>query len=87
MIQEYLEGNTNFNVTKVPITIDDLPTLVICIESKTENERVLRYGKDFSISTLNSLAHLEENDTNLLATDHLTVYARFAGFIMIKLIC
>ena len=30
--------------------------------------------------------NLEKNDTNLLATDHLIVYARFAGFIMIKLI-
>ena len=61
MIQEYLAGNTNFSVTKVPITLEDIPALVICIESKTENERVLRYGKDISISTINS--HFGENDT------------------------
>ena len=50
LIQEYMEGNTNFSVTKKPITQNDIPTATICIHAKME----LNYGKDFNIMTLNT---------------------------------
>ena len=50
LIQEYMEGNTNFSVTKKPITQNDIPTATICIHAKFD----LNYGKDFNIMTLNT---------------------------------
>ena len=43
-------------------------------------------NKSQIISKIATQGNLEENDTNLLARDHLTVYAGFNCLIMIKLI-
>ena len=50
LIQEYMEGNTNFSATKKPMTQNDIPTATICIQATME----LNYGKDFHIMTLNT---------------------------------
>ena len=50
LVQEYMEGNTNFSVTKKPMNENDIPTATICIQATME----LNYGKDFYIVTLNT---------------------------------
>ena len=67
LIQEYMEGNTNFSLTKQPITQNDIPTATICIHAKME----LNYGKDFYIMTLNTtsfgqcaVSHKEKSQRN-----------------------
>ena len=70
VIYEYLEGHTNFSVTEEPITVEDIPTFTICLESKRSqesdrvNEDLLKYGRDFTIQALNSNAYPSEPENN-----------------------
>ena len=60
MIKEYLAENTYFSVSKEPITIEDLPTITICIATrKNKNDekgqpRPVEYGQDFVIQIMES---------------------------------
>ena len=47
LIEEYLEGKTNFSATKQPLRIEDMPTLTICLTGVIQ----LDYGTDVWIST------------------------------------
>ena len=47
-VEECLSGDMAYDVKEVPVTLDDLPTLTICLESDISSESVT-YGQDFSI--------------------------------------
>ena len=48
MVEEYLSGNTYFDVSKQPIRREDLPTATVCFLASTE----FNYGRDFTLQTL-----------------------------------
>ena len=48
ILQEFMEGNTAYSVSKRPISNDDFPTATICLFGK----RKFSYGEDFIIQTL-----------------------------------
>ena len=48
ILQEFMEENTAFSVSKRPISSDDFPTATICLFGK----RKFSYGEDFIIQTL-----------------------------------
>ena len=60
MVKEYLTENTNFSITKEPFTKEDLPTIVICIATRTEKKDkeelhgTIKYGQDFTVQVMDA---------------------------------
>ena len=48
-INEYLDGTTAYAEVQKPVTLHDLPTLVLCHEQGIGDEQAGIYGQDFSI--------------------------------------
>ena len=48
-VEEYLEGSTSFSISQEPISLLDLPTLVICYDTGNTQARKGVYGKHLFI--------------------------------------
>ena len=49
-VEEYLKGSTSFSISQEPISLLDLPTLVICYSTKNTHPRKGVYGKHIFIN-------------------------------------